>query len=202
MKKIGIMGGTFNPPHIGHIMMAECALEKLGLEKIIFVPTGRIYYKEEGKVSPHDRFSMVLAAISDIPNFEISDIEVKEPNVSYTAETLEKLKEIHNDAKLYFIVGADSFDYMERWKTPEKIFALSTIAVIGRRGFGQEEIQKKADELSKRYGGEICILDMENVDVSSTEIRERCRLLKDITGMVPKGTEEYIKQKNLYSLEK
>ncbi len=202
MKKIGIMGGTFDPPHIGHIKMAKCAIESLDLEKIIFVPTGRIYYKEKGKASPIDRFSMVLAAISDIPNFEISDIEVKEEAVSYTAETLEKLKKIHNDAKLYFIVGADSLDYMEKWKTPEKIFALCTVAVIGRRGFAQEELQKKAGELTERYGGEICILDMENVDVSSTEIRERCRLKKDIKGMVPEGAEEYIKQKNLYSLEK
>lgn len=202
MKKIGIMGGTFDPPHIGHLKMAECALKELDLEKVVFVPTGMIYYKQQGEASALDRFCMVSTAIEDISNFEVCDIETKENSFSYTAETLEKLGDIYKDAQFFFIVGADSLDYMDTWKTPEKLFALCTVVAVGRQGFSKDNSQKKAEELTLKFGADIRILDMPNIDVSSTEIRERCRLNKDISGMLPKKTAAYIKQKNLYSLEK
>lgn len=200
MKRIGIMGGTFDPPHIGHLQMAQYAADKLSLEKVIFLPTGRIYYKTE-RTSPEDRLCMTKLAISENPVFEVSDIETSCDVYSYTANSLEKLKAMFLWAQLYFIVGADSLDYMESWKNPDKLFSLCTVVVVFRHGYTREQSLKKAEELKIRFGADIVFADMPRVDISSSEIRDRLRRGESVSGMVNEGVLEYIRQKNLYSGE-
>ncbi len=195
------MGGTFDPPHIGHLRMAEYAAHKLLLEKVIFLPTGRIYYKADGLASPVDRLCMTRLAVSENPIFEVSDIETNRGEYSYTADSLEKLKDLFPKSHLHFIVGADSLDYMERWKNPEKLFSLCTVVVVFRHGFTNEQSRKKAEELKRQFDADIIFADMPRVEVSSSEIRERLRCGKSVSGMVQDSVLEYIFQKNLYSGE-
>lgn len=198
-RKIGIMGGTFDPPHLGHLISAQKAAEQLKLDRVIFIPTGNIYYKDSKKTLAADiRYEMVKLAICDNPIFDISDIETKSDGYSYTSKTLSKLKEIYPNAKFYFIVGADSLDYMDRWKNPKEIFSLCTVAAVGREGFSDTKIREKTAELREKFGAEIVFLDMPKVNVSSTQIRELVNDGKQIDGLVTKNVEEYIKTKNLY----
>ncbi len=193
------MGGTFDPPHFGHLISAENVRKGLDLDKIIFIPTGNIYYKDTRETADAKvRLKMVELAILNKPFFEVSDIEVKTEGYSYTCETLEKLRVLYPDCELYFIVGADSLDYIEKWKNPEKIFALSKIVAIGREGFSQKENAEKAEKLKALYNAEIILFDMENIDVSSTEIRNAVKNGIDFKGKVEENVYDYIINNNLY----
>lgn len=198
MSKIGIMGGSFDPPHIGHLMMAEYAREELKLEKVIFLPTGRISYKDEGKASAYDRMFMTKLAIDKHPFFDLSDLESISDDYSYTSVSLEKLHELYDNTHFFFIVGADSLDYMDKWKNPEKIFSLCSIAVINRCGFTLNELRDKADDLKNNFGADIYFVDMPKVDISSSQIRERLKLGKSVRYMVPEKVLNYISKNNLY----
>lgn len=198
-RKIGIMGGNFNPPHLAHLMAAECAACELGLDKVVFLPTGKISYKDSREnASAKDRFEMTRLAISQNPMFDISDIESVSEKYSYTCFTLEKLKELYNDAELYFIVGADSLDYMDRWKHPQRIFELSSVAVVDRRGFGIERCSKKAEKLKAEFGADIHFVKMPRVDISSSVIRERISSGQPVEDMLPDTVLGYICENNLY----
>lgn len=198
-KKIGIMGGTFNPPHLGHLISAEFVKDKLKLDKIVFVPTGNISYKSGEELVPKaDRFEMTRIAVSNNPDFEISDIEILTEGYSYTFETLEKLKKKYTDAELYFIVGADSLDYMDKWREPQLIFKRCIVAAVSRVGFSSEKSILKAEELEKSFGGKIVFLDMPEVKISSTEIRKMIKENRSVRQLVPCGVIEYINKKNLY----
>ena len=200
MEKLGIMGGTFDPPHIGHLLAAETVAENLGLKRVIFIPTGRISYKDSSRTSPQaDRFNMTRLAISGNPLFEISDMEVREEDFGYTYKTLERLAELRPEAHLYFIVGADSLDYMDVWREPERIFEMCTVAAVNREGFLAESSVKKADELKNRFGADIRLISMPNVGISSSDIRRRVGSGKSIRYMVTNSVYEYIAQKGLYS---
>ena len=193
------MGGTFDPPHLGHLILAENVRKGLNLDKIIFIPTGNIYYKDTREtVDAKDRLKMVELAVSDNPHFEVSDIEVKTKGYSYTCETLEKLNAISPDSEFYFIVGADSLNYMEKWKNPEKIFSLSKIVAIGREGFSKKENEAKALKLKALYDAEIILFDMKNINVSSTEIRNAVKNGMDFKGKVEDKVYDFIIDNNLY----
>ncbi len=199
LKKIGIMGGTFDPPHLGHLISAENVKRGLNLDKIIFIPTGNIYYKDTRETADaKDRFKMVELAVLNKPYFEVSDIEIKTKGYSYTCETLGKLRVIYPDCELYFIVGADSLDYMEKWKNPERIFALSKIIAIGRKGFSKKENEDKAKKLKALFNADIILFDMENIDVSSTEIRDAVKNGADFKDKVEDKVYDYIIANNLY----
>ncbi len=199
LKKIGIMGGTFDPPHLGHLISAENVRIGLNLDKIIFIPTGNIYYKDTKETADvKDRLKMVELAVMDKPFFEVSDIEVRTKGYSYTFETLEKLNALYPDSEFYFIVGADSLDYMEKWKKPEKIFALSKIVAVGREGFSKKENEDKKKKLKALYNADIILFNMENVNVSSTEIRNAVKNGIDFKEKVEEAVYYYIIDNNLY----
>ncbi|MBQ3573903.1 MAG: nicotinate-nucleotide adenylyltransferase [Clostridia bacterium] len=198
-RKIGIMGGNFNPPHLAHLMAAECAARELELEKVIFLPTGKISYKDSREnATAEDRLEMTRLAISQNPMFDISDIESVSDEYSYTCFTLEKLKELYKDAELYFIVGADSLDYMDRWKHPQRIFELSSVAVVDRQGFGIGRCLKKAEELKSEFGADIHFVEMPRVDISSSVIRERIASGQPVEDMLTDAVFDYIRENNLY----
>ncbi len=199
-KKIGIMGGTFDPPHFGHFVIARAAYEQLGLDKVVFMPTGKTAYKAAPKeAEDRHRLEMLKPVIEKDSAFELSPMEIKNEGTTYTANTLRALKSgAYGDADLYFLVGADSLDYMERWHRPDVIFDLCTVAVAGRPGFEKGDIEKKIGELKSRFGAKIEKISIPLIDISSTLLRGMIRDGKSVRYLTPNSVADYIEKHNLY----
>ena len=199
MKKVGIMGGTFNPIHNGHLFLAEHALEQAGLDYILFMPSMNPPHKAGmNLVSAEHRISMVRLAVNDNSHFVISDLELRRPGITYTSDTLKALKKDEPDTEYYFIVGADSLMMMTDWMEPQTVFRLSTIIAGAREQCTQEQITEQAKFLEKTYKGKIILLDMPIMEISSKAIRERITNKKSIKYYVPNEVEAYIKEYHLY----
>lgn len=197
--RIGIIGGTFNPIHIGHLIIAQNAVSQYQLDRILFIPTGRSPHKDDAFIeeSAH-RLEMIRLAIKNNPDFYFSAMEINDPKVSYTYLTLQELNRQHPDWELYFIMGADSLDYLEQWRHPEIICGLASILVAVRDRINMDDIKRKADELGRRYGADIKPIITPNVSVSSRDIRNRVYNHKPIRYLLPAEVEAYIERHNLY----
>lgn len=199
VKRLGIMGGSFNPPHIGHFIMAESALGALGLDKVMFIPSGRVAYKSQsGRADGFHRYEMLKTVVKRNPGFCITDMEIARDETTYTANTLGRLSQALPDTKLYFIVGADSLDYMDEWYRPQVIFGLCTVAVMRRSGIAEDRLTDKIKYLSSEFSADICTVDMPGIDVSSTEIRRRIRDGETIRYLCDDEVIEYINKNGLY----
>ncbi len=199
MKKIGIMGGTFNPPHIAHLAMAQWALECLELDEVRFIPTGKIPHKDSSDAaSASDRLEMVRLSVKGNPKFSADPIETEREGYSYSYETLEILKKQNPDAKLFFIMGADSLDYLEKWKNPDRIFKCCTVAAISRMGYTDDAMQRKKAELEKQFNGCIELISMPLIEVSSTMLRHMIREGKSLRYLVCDEVMEYIAKNKIY----
>lgn len=199
MKKIGIMGGTFDPVHNGHLALAKCACEELGLDTVVFIPSKNPPHKENSHVTDEkDRCRMVQLALLNEPEFSYSDIEMKREGKTYTADTLRLLSRQYKDAVLYFIVGADSLMYLDRWRKPRQIFSLAVVVAAVRDDTDMAALKKKKRELLEEFGGEIVLLSMERIDISSTDIRKDVRKHQDIQARVPGQVADYIYDRGLY----
>ncbi len=201
MGKIGIMGGTFDPIHIGHLLLAQCAMEEEDLEEVWFVPTGCSYTKErEGRkvLPPGERYEMARLAVEDNHRLRCLDIESKREGNTYSYETLEALRQAHPGHSFFFIFGADCLFAIEGWKCPERIFANATVIAAVRSGADVSAMRRKMAELSQKYGADIRLLPFRNFDISSTEIRARVREGKSIRYLVPDKTARYIVEKGFY----
>lgn len=197
--KIGIMGGTFNPIHTGHLLLAEYAKEACGLDKILFIPTGNSYMKEQSEILEGDvRLKMVNLAIEGVDGFESSDIEIVRGGNTYTCDTLAELEVLYPGAKLYFLTGADSFLSLHKWRHPDKIMKLATLVVVTRDGASQEVLKRQKAVLLENFGGEVEIVDFPTMDISSSEIRRRIREKKSIRFQVPESVRAYISEHHLY----
>ena len=194
------MGGTFNPPHIGHFIIAETVRQEISLDKIIFIPTGRIGYKDSSNVaSAEHRCNMLNMVIHENPAFELSDIEIKNSrNYSYTANTLLALKDINKNRDYYFIVGADSLDYMDDWYKPEIIFSNCRVVCANRPGISALRLKSKKEELEREFGADITFVDIPQVGISSSLIRNRVAEGKSIKYLTDARIEEYILLNGLY----
>jgi len=193
------MGGTFDPPHMGHLLIAETVREALSLEEIRFIPTGKIAYKDSSETAEAShRLSMVSLAIADNAYFSVDGMETEREEYTRTYQTLSLLKEQEPDTAFTFVVGADSLDYMERWVNPEQVFRLADIAAVIRPGFSQEAIFKKKQELETQFGGTITLVPMPEIGISSTEIRKRIAKGQSVRYMVPDSVAEYINRHGLY----
>lgn len=198
-KRVGIMGGTFNPIHLGHLILAENAYEELELDEVLFVPSGTSYMKDDIDIlDAKTRITMTGDAIEDNPHFALSTIEVDRGGNSYSYETLEALKKENPETEYFLIIGADSLFMMEEWKYPERIFAAATIAVAVRRGYSTEKLKEQAEFLREKYNAKIVKLPCRSVDISSTAIRERVKNGQSIRYMVKYKTDEYIKKHHIY----
>lgn len=198
-KRIGIMGGTFDPIHIGHLIIAENAKDKYQLDLVMIMPNGNPRYKEEREVTAaEDRIRMTEIAIADNPDFEISLLETKRKGYTYTYETLEQLKREYPEDAYYFIMGADSLFSFDKWMHPERICRNCTILLANRYQTQSQELDSRIEQLREQYGAMILKLDCPNIDVSSEMIRKRIRENRTITYFVPKGVEQYIREQNLY----
>ena len=196
MPKIGILGGTFDPIHNGHIEMAKAAKEVLDLEEVLFITGGNPPHKKEKKVTDAAiRHEMVKSAVDGIEGFLAIDYEVKKENYSYTAETLEYLKSQNPENSYYFIVGADSLDYLDKWFHPEKIFENARIVVFSRGDF---QVEKKAKALEEKFGSRIIVLSQKILDISSTMIRKLIDMDAEFSEYIPRPCEEIIKSRGLY----
>ena len=200
--KIGILGGTFDPIHLGHLIIAEQAKDQYGLDQVLLIPSGHSYFKDNRaqKVLPAlTRLEMTRKAVSDYPPFEVSDIEVRRSGNTYTYETLEELADLHPEAELFFIVGADTVYSMSTWREPARIFAACTVLAAMREDqVDPESFQQGIKDLENRFHARIRTISIPNIGISSTQIRERAGNGKSIHYLVPNALESYIIENGIY----
>ncbi|MCR4336288.1 MAG: nicotinate-nucleotide adenylyltransferase [Candidatus Omnitrophica bacterium] len=189
MQRIGILGGTFNPIHVGHLAMAEMAREKFSLHKIIFIPSHTPPHKKIYHLaSAQDRYEMVRCAIQSHPDFEVSDLEIKREGKSYTVDTVKQLMAMFpKGSKLFFIVGGDSIEELHTWKNIEEIQRRATFIAVNRPG--HDTHQAKIKHLS---------VTMPGIDISSSYVRQRLQEGKTVKYFVPNAVLEYIEKHRLY----
>lgn len=201
-KRIGIMGGTFNPVHNGHLILAENACNQYHLDKIYFMPAGVPPHKKNNEITSGElRCSMVEMAIADNPQFAMLDIEVSSTEMSYTYRTLEKLEHIFPETEIYFIMGADSLSDFSSWKNPQRISELCKLLVAVRDDLNKTELHRIADQLVHDFHTQIELLDTPNISISSHDIRDRVRKQASIRYLVPEEVRKYIVTNHLYLKE-
>lgn len=201
-KKVGIMGGTFNPIHLGHLILAEAAYEAYDLDEVLFVPSGRSYMKEQSEIlDAKTRVSMTGLAIEDNPHFALSTIEIDRDGNSYSYETLETLRKQNPMTEYYFIVGADTLFSLESWKHPEILLPSCTILAAVRDNISMEEMEKQAKYLEEKFGGSIKLLPTSNIEISATDIRKKLAEEKDVRYLVPDSVLKFIHKNGLYKKE-
>lgn len=195
--KIGIFGGAFNPVHNGHLRLANAYLKALSLDKILFIPTSVPPHKTSQYLAPaKDRLNMLSLAIKGNDQFDMSDIEFRRSGESYTYDTICELKKIHPDDEFYLIIGSDQFFYFPKWYREKDILDMVTLCTAAREN---EEYQKLVE--FKREHPELEGSIISSIDafvVSSSDIREKVKENADISSLVPKSVEEYIKEHGLY----
>ncbi len=201
-KKIGISGGTFDPIHLGHLLVAESLRERFELDKVLFIPTGLPPHKDLSNVtSAEHRFNMVREAISTNPNFEVSRIEIDRKGLTYTFDTLTELKSIYsNDTDLFFIVGADVVKDILMWKNFDKVFSICEFIAVLRPEHKKNDFDSAVEFLRSTYMAKIHVGEIPLVGVSSTMVRERVQSNKSVKYMIPECVEDYIKHNKLYKV--
>ncbi|MBQ7464464.1 MAG: nicotinate-nucleotide adenylyltransferase [Lachnospiraceae bacterium] len=196
--RTGIFGGTFNPIHTGHLMLAEQAYSSFVLDRVFFIPSGRSYFKDDIKMPDAAvRFEMCRLACEGNEHFHVLDTETKRPGNSYTCETLEELKGMYPDDEFFYIAGFDSFAELGHFKDPEKIFALSRI-VVAARNDGTDISAIKINYESK-FGARVDILDMPRIDISSSMIRQYIKEGRSVRYYLPGRVEKYIMENGIYT---
>ena len=201
-KRIGILGGTFNPIHNQHMLLAKCAYEQLLLEKILLIPSGISYLKKDIAVLPADiRYKMCLLAAQGIDYIKVSDIEIKREGNSYTRDTLKELQLIDPDAEYYYIIGADTLFMLEKWKDPEYIFRNCILTVAARldgETYSDDKIKEKIQEYEMGYDARIVTLNITVSGLSSSMIRNAVSNGEDIRAYVPERVASFIEENGLY----
>lgn len=194
--KVGIMGGTFDPVHIGHLILGESAYTQFGLDRVLFMPSGNPPHKQKRDGATNDqRVDMVRLAIRGNPHFELSLEEMHEDGYTYTKETLKRLTGENPDTDYFFIMGADSLFDFDDWMCPDEIAKLCTIVVAVRDGLPTQKLDDEIQRVSRKYHADIRKLSSPNLDISSHMIRRWVREGGSIRYYVPEAVREYI-QKN------
>jgi nicotinate-nucleotide adenylyltransferase len=202
--RIALFGGTFDPPHRGHIAIARVAANRFALDTILFAPAGRQPLKPESALSPFlDRLAMITRACADAadPRFIPSDIDAPHPDGSpnYTVDTLTRLAELHPDATLFSLIGADNFHLFARWRDPQRLLALAEWIVLSRPGFPLQ--QPEALALTQTQQARIHLLDEVHEDVSATALRARLHAGDSCTDLISPSVAAYIAEHHLYRPE-
>ena len=182
-KRVGIMGGTFNPIHYGHLRLAQEAQQQVLLDKILFMPSGRSYMKKN-VLDTQKRVEMTALAIKQYSKFELSLIEAQKTGNTYTCETLQYLTRTNSDTQYYFIIGADSLFQIEQWRSPKQIFEFAILICAIRDDYDFDTIRKKGEALAES-GADIIYLNTPKWDISSTDIRAKVKSRISIHGLVP-----------------
>ena len=200
-RKIGVLGGTFDPIHLGHLIVAGDLREKLGLREVLFIPAGRpwLKLKEEKPISAADhRLAMVRLAVASNPHFKVSTMEIDRPGLSYSIDTILELKaELGAQVEIYFIVGPDALAEFPKWKEPAQLMGICQVVGIGRPKHTQVDLRK----LERSVPGasqRIVLVDVPQIEISSTDIRRRVAQGLSIRYLVPEAVEKYIAEHRLY----
>lgn len=198
--KVGILGGTFDPIHNAHIKIAQEALKQFELDKILIMPTPYPPHKDKDRIASNfHRANMVKLAISPFDKIEFSDFELNSHDVTYTADTLHMLKELHPENEYYFILGSDSIASFMSWYRPDVILKFAKIIAVKRDDESSKKMEAKIDEIEEKYHVNIQILSMPALDISSSYIR--CSDYSQIRSMIPEAVYEYIVENKLYGNE-
>lgn len=195
--RVGVLGGTFDPPHIGHLLLAESAREQLDLARVLWVPANDPWRKSDRAVSAaDDRLAMVRLAVEDNEAFEVSELELRRPGPSYSVDTLEELRRASPRDELFFLLGLDALLDLPNWREPGRLIGLATLAVArrGERGPGLEQLDARVPGLA----GRVVWLEMPRVDVSGTELRRRAAEGRSLRYLVPSAVERYVRERRLY----
>ncbi|MCC5911570.1 MAG: nicotinate-nucleotide adenylyltransferase [Clostridiaceae bacterium] len=200
MKKYGIMGGTFDPIHLGHLFIAETALREVQLDKIIFVPTGTPPHKYHRLITDgYHRLVMTSMAINSNEKFYLSDIEINRSGDSYTIDTIKYMLKQHKEpTEFHFIIGSDAFVEIETWKNYIELFHLIKFVVTTRAGYDNEELNDKINYLKETYSAEVIKMSIPNLEISSSDLRNRIKEERSIKYMVTEDVERYIQKNYLY----
>ena len=200
LSRIGIMGGTFDPIHYGHLAAAEAARVEFGLSKVIFIPAGSPPHKQSQKISDAEhRYSMTALATSSNSGFEVSRLEVDKAGITYTFNTMKELRSIYGEAPaIYFITGADAVLELLTWYKIGELLTLCKFIAVTRPGFDIWKLEQKITEITSKYDGEIICLEVPLLEISSTDIRERIRNGKPVKYLLPEEVEAYIHRNGLY----
>ncbi len=195
-KRLGVMGGTFDPIHYGHLVTAEEALWQFGLDGVMFVPTGRPWMKQEREVTPaEDRYLMTVIATASNPHFSVSRIEVDRRGPTYTVDTLEQIRtEAKEPIDLFFVTGADAILEIFHWKDPEEILSNAHFIAATRPGYELARLETEADTSHPN----VSVMHVPALAISSTDIRRRVAEGEPIRYLVPDGVKTYIDKSGLY----
>lgn len=196
MTRIGIMGGTFDPIHIGHLVAAEEARTQFSLDTVIFMPAGRHAFKEDGTTSPEDRLFMTELATLSNPHFEVSRLEVDRPGKTYTIDTIIEMRELYPDAELYFITGTDAVFEILTWRDSARLADLVTFIAAVRPGYNLEAAKALHEQAAENF--DIRYIEVPALSISSTELRRRIREGRSARYLVPANVLSYIERKHLY----
>ena len=198
-RNIGVLGGTFDPVHIGHLRLAEVVKDKLNLTEVIFIPAGNPYFKKDNSVSNvQHRLAMVRLAIDAYPDFKISQLEAERPGPSYTVDTISEMRRgLDKDDELFFMVGWDILAGLPEWRQPEKLISLCRLVAVPRVGYHPPDVsslEAAIPGISQR----VIILDEPKINISSSVIRERFAGGLPVGHFLPAGVAEYISKHRLY----
>jgi nicotinate-nucleotide adenylyltransferase len=199
MKKIGVMGGTFDPIHNAHLAVAEEARREVGLTEVVFMPAGHPYFKEQAAISPkEDRLNMVKLAIAGKPYYSFSRMELDRPGPSYAVDSMAKMKaRLKPEDELYFVMGWDSLMSLYRWHEADRLIKTCRIIASPRPGYPKPDVESLEKDLPG-IAQRAIVMERPLIDVSATEIRQRVSRGLPIDSLVPLAVAEYIKEKGLY----
>ena len=197
---LAVLGGTFDPIHIGHLTIAEAVCQQLKPQRVLFMPCGQPAHKHDRQIIPPEhRYNMTVLATCDHPSFDVSRMELDRQGPSYTIDTAHALQAIcPTGAEIYFIVGADALGEILSWKEAEDLLRLCNFVAVPRPGYDKVHGLTHTDYLTRRYNGRFCWLDSPMIDISSTAIRKRFTAGQPVRGLVPKIVEDYIWRHRLY----
>lgn len=194
---IGVLGSAFNPPHLGHLALAQEALWQLGLDEVVFVPTGQAPHKRIADDPGREvRMEMTRIAAAEDPRFSVSALEVEREGPSYTYETLEALAEERADRELVFVMGADAAVGLESWREPERVVARARLAVARRAGISDADVGAVMRSLGCE--GRVTMLEMPQFGVSSSTVRERAKRGRPLRYLVPDAVAAFIEERGIY----
>lgn len=199
--RLGILGGTFNPVHLGHLMMARDALERFRLDRVIFMPCARPPHKPARDLAPDtDRLAMLRLAVRDEPRFAVSDLEIRRGGVSYTIDTIKALQRRHPRARLHFIIGSDSLFELHGWREVGELLRRSVFIALERPGFSLSQLTARRLRLPEPWPRRLArtVFRGHVMDISSTEIRARVAAGLSLRYLVTPAVAGYIRKKKLY----
>ena len=198
--RVGLMGGSFDPIHLGHIAIAGEARDALQLSHVLFLPSGRPPHKAHLGASPAQRLEMTRLAVEPLPWAQASDVEVCRQGTIYTVDTLQILSSQHPEAAVYYILGADTLLDLPNWRNTQKVCTLCRFICLHRPGVADEAIGTALEDLRSRYGAQVHLVPASGPDISSTESRRRVARGQSTEGLLPGAVRAYIDRENLYRL--